>query len=535
MGQKTNPNIFRLGKTKNWDLKYFETKNSDISKYAFKNLELNHFILKFFEDNKLNVYSYKIFYAENSLYIFVSYFANFKSTMFLQPKRKQNFYEKIKKITRLKAKKVLKFKRIKFFIKTLKSNVKHKFTTSNYKTNKKRSKHKLKKKISNLKLRTQVLKHELKTQILNTESEKKNNLILKPQPRILNKKLLTKILAYHEKLKRKNLEKNAILKFKVKNLKLKHKFIKKTIETPLSNKKLLSKTFIYNLKLRSLKSNFQTDILNKNYKHKLLLKPFAYGLKEKSLKQVTSSIKQKLFKKKVNKYKIKTFKRKYQTKNKFWKKKHRKKRLCYFRKVWFLKKTKIKTFDSLLKTNFLNRLFKNINTFFTNKPKIILNLHQINNLAKKSFSKNQIKFIKINLNKLRFFNDTPYINEGLQTILLCLTHDKSSHLLANYLAKELQNHKRQHFFLNFIQKAFNIFNKKKFCSPRNIKIQITGRFNGAPRSKTRVLRIGNPLSVINVQTKIYYSQVTSFSSNGTFGIRIWISTIKNKKINDTRA
>ena len=47
MGQKTNPNILRLGKTKDWKSKYLEKKPTELSTYIFKDIEIQKFIFKF--------------------------------------------------------------------------------------------------------------------------------------------------------------------------------------------------------------------------------------------------------------------------------------------------------------------------------------------------------------------------------------------------------------------------------------------------------------------------------------------------------
>jgi hypothetical protein len=80
MGQTVNPNIFRLGKTKNWASKYFAKKTSETSVYAFKDLEIRKFIEKFFKDNGLTISNCKINYSDDgSLHIFVSYYLTIKS------------------------------------------------------------------------------------------------------------------------------------------------------------------------------------------------------------------------------------------------------------------------------------------------------------------------------------------------------------------------------------------------------------------------------------------------------------------------
>jgi hypothetical protein len=50
MGQRTNPNIFRLGKIKNGNLNILK-KIPEIARYAFKDSEIRKYIRKFLEDN----------------------------------------------------------------------------------------------------------------------------------------------------------------------------------------------------------------------------------------------------------------------------------------------------------------------------------------------------------------------------------------------------------------------------------------------------------------------------------------------------
>lgn len=76
MGQKTNPNILRLGVTKNWKYKYLEKKSSELPLYDFNNIEIQKFVLKIFRDHNFYVNECKINYSENNtLQIFISYYA----------------------------------------------------------------------------------------------------------------------------------------------------------------------------------------------------------------------------------------------------------------------------------------------------------------------------------------------------------------------------------------------------------------------------------------------------------------------------
>jgi hypothetical protein len=79
MGQKVNPNIFRLEKTNNWPSKYFEKKSTEFAIYGFYDSEIHNFIYQFFEDNGLMIDCIKTDYSLNSCHIFISYFATLKS------------------------------------------------------------------------------------------------------------------------------------------------------------------------------------------------------------------------------------------------------------------------------------------------------------------------------------------------------------------------------------------------------------------------------------------------------------------------
>lgn len=80
MGQKTNPNILRMGVTKKSFCRYLEKKTSEIALYDFNNIEIEKFTNKFFKDNKFYINKFKINYShEGILQIFVSYYsAKFK-------------------------------------------------------------------------------------------------------------------------------------------------------------------------------------------------------------------------------------------------------------------------------------------------------------------------------------------------------------------------------------------------------------------------------------------------------------------------
>lgn len=74
MGQKTNPNIFRVGINKTWKTEFFEKKRHELPLYTFKDLEIKSYIERFLETHKILVHDYKHHYDNSTLYIYISYF-----------------------------------------------------------------------------------------------------------------------------------------------------------------------------------------------------------------------------------------------------------------------------------------------------------------------------------------------------------------------------------------------------------------------------------------------------------------------------
>ena len=82
--------------------------------------------------------------------------------------------------------------------------------------------------------------------------------------------------------------------------------------------------------------------------------------------------------------------------------------------------------------------------------------------------------------------------------------------------------KKKHNYLLFLLKmVINTLIPLNFSIIKGVKIVITGRFNGAPRAKKKVLTIG-VVPLQSFASTISYNNTTSFTQNGTFGIKIWI-------------
>ena len=62
---------------------------------------------------------------------------------------------------------------------------------------------------------------------------------------------------------------------------------------------------------------------------------------------------------------------------------------------------------------------------------------------------------------------------------------------------------------------------KKFSNILGCKIIIKGKFNGIPKSKKKTIKIGL-IKLQKINSIISYNKITSFTRNGTFGIKVWI-------------
>lgn len=355
MGQKTNPNIFRLGKTKDWTSKYFEKKPTEASIYSFKNLEIKKFIHKFFKDNGLMLHNCKVYYLnENSLYIFFSYYLTFNST------------------TRI-------------------------------------------------------------------------NLLTKKQ---------------------------------------KIKFTRKKIKVKKSKKYLIVRKNIKNY------ANYQEDNYLFNTLPTALPKlNFLKAYRAKKLEQNSLKIRRLYFLKAYKKYLI--------IKN----------------------KKNIKTIET---NNFLSKFFESLHLFINKKINIFLTIHQLNKNLKQNLGIKKIEVLKPNFVNLKKYEGNTFFKDGVNVIVNCATNENSAKLLAQFIAIQLAKMKRHNFFLRFIKTALLICKKSTLSKIKGIKIKINGRFNGALRARRKKINIGRGVPNVTIDANIDYSEETSYTSKGTFGVKVWM-------------
>jgi len=102
MGQKTNPNILRLGTIKNWKVEFFEKKNKELPLYIFNDLEIYEYIERFLKVRGIFIHDYRQFYSNKTLNLYISYFVTpkkiFKNKIVLKKINPETIKRPIKEI-----------------------------------------------------------------------------------------------------------------------------------------------------------------------------------------------------------------------------------------------------------------------------------------------------------------------------------------------------------------------------------------------------------------------------------------------------
>ena len=170
----------------------------------------------------------------------------------------------------------------------------------------------------------------------------------------------------------------------------------------------------------------------------------------------------------------------------------------------------------------VNLLFNLIASFGypLEKRIVFLNLDYIGSKTKKKFQNSE------SLKPLLIFKNEIFYSSGLTIFFLLFSIKNMTPLLTKNIAryfKLLHRTKKINKFLLFLSRFVTLVEKSSFYGSRvkGVKFQIKGRFNGVPRSKTRVFEKGRiPLQTI--ASKINYSLCHINTSYGVFSIKVWL-------------
>lgn len=176
--------------------------------------------------------------------------------------------------------------------------------------------------------------------------------------------------------------------------------------------------------------------------------------------------------------------------------------------------------DYRVKVNGLfKQLFKVINLFTKNKYNIVFNFYCLN--KKLDFDQLHLSNNK-NLILLKKFKNTSFFKEGIEILFHVISDSSPAALLSKFIAIQIKTSKRQNFFFTFLKKTLNVLLNSSFSRISGVKILIKGRINGASKARHKTILIGRlPLQTLN--KKIDFAQNFAHNSNGTYGIKVWVS------------
>lgn len=168
----------------------------------------------------------------------------------------------------------------------------------------------------------------------------------------------------------------------------------------------------------------------------------------------------------------------------------------------------------------------NVLTIFgypSSKRLILQNLNKVVLKRQKTLFFSSHNLLKKNLD---LFKKEVYFDSGLMLFCLLSTSRKTAFLMSKFIAyffKMLHRTPKINKFLFFLTKFVENSNQVRFNNFRvkGLKIQIKGRFRGAPRSKIRIFSRGSiPLQTIT--SNIDYSLTHVQTSYGIFSIKVWL-------------
>ena len=176
-----------------------------------------------------------------------------------------------------------------------------------------------------------------------------------------------------------------------------------------------------------------------------------------------------------------------------------------------------------VQNDLIEHLFQGLNLFFKTKLVCNLILKPIFNNSLSEITKQRHYAVKRTLVKLKKYQRNDFFKEGLNLIGLTTNTRNSASLISNYIATNLSKLKRHNFFLRFVISLLTTFISKGLSKTiQGIKIKIKGRLNGAPRAKHKIVVIGKNISIIKLDSTVNYSESTSYTINGTIGVKIWV-------------
>ena len=172
--------------------------------------------------------------------------------------------------------------------------------------------------------------------------------------------------------------------------------------------------------------------------------------------------------------------------------------------------------------NFSEQLLESLSIYTNKKFNIFITFQNLNKGLSLNLTNFQAKFLKNKLLGLRRESRNQFFKETVNILVISVIRKNSAGLLAEFIAYQLSIMKRHSFFLIFVKRfLITLISKKKFSNISGIKFVIKGRINGVPRARKQIYETGK-VPIQTIDSNIDYHQATSYTPNGTFGVKVWI-------------
>lgn len=186
---------------------------------------------------------------------------------------------------------------------------------------------------------------------------------------------------------------------------------------------------------------------------------------------------------------------------------------------------KIKNYKNvrhLKSNNFSEQLLESLSTYVNTKFNIFVTFQNLNKGLSLNLTNFQANFLEKKLLGLRRESRNPFFKETVNILVISVIRENSAQLLAEFMAYQIGSMKRHSFFLIFVKRFLvTLISENRFSNISGIKFAIKGRFNGVPRARKRIYEAGK-VPIQSIKSNIDYHQATSYTPNGTFGIKVWI-------------
>jgi len=199
--------------------------------------------------------------------------------------------------------------------------------------------------------------------------------------------------------------------------------------------------------------------------------------------------------------------------------------VSFLKDLMYDKLKKVDQNKKILLTKIINKSLTTVlNKYYTKKVNVIVKLRDLDKSFEDTIVKakiNRLEYVKVSKN-LRSLKNYPNSSSLIKIAFIIITNKKSAKLLADILAYLISSQKRRHSnILTFTKKLFTILISSKLSVISGIRVQVSGRINGFPRAKSRLLKLGS-LPLQSISSHVDYCESKAYTPNGTFGIKVWI-------------